>query len=327
MFRRRLIISIIIMVLVSLMICGAAFRSPEVVLDPAKHIVYQGIKADNLIVYFQGNTKAAKELYEDKYFAVYGKIGEISKNQKEVSLLGTTISGDGKIICDTSSDNVKMTVGSFNLGDTVKVYGKLDTTLFQNQVIIKVDRIESVKISVGSTTEYNLINNISVDTEYLMERKLHKGKIKYYIPPEWTKVENNISETGTGSIEGYQYKLNGLNDVAYPESFFVCYFDNSLLASPNDKDKAELIEKAIIANILKQDPAKLNEKFPLKKTDSYYGAKYIYYQDKYNSDTDGYRVEFVFQQDGNEGFVVYLYVYKNADHVDDIMITMRLLEM
>lgn len=313
------------MVLVSLMICGAAFRRPEVVLDPTKHIVYQGIKADNLIVSFQGNTKAAKEQYEDNYFAVYGKIGDISKNHKKISLIGITISGDGKIDCDTSSENVKTTIGKFNKGDNVKVYGKIDTSLIKNQVQMKVDKIELVNTIVGSVTEYNLINDISVDTDYLMEKELHNGKVKYFITPEWSKVESSISGAGNGTIEGYQYNLNELDKTVYPESFFVCYFDNGLLGSPNDKDKTELIEKAIIANILKQDSTKLNEKFPLRKIDTYYGAKYIYYQDKYNSGTDGYHVEFVFQQDGSEGFVVYMYVYKNAEHIDSIMMTMRLL--
>ena len=327
MLKHKWLISFDLLIIASFLICGAAFKSPEVVLDPGKHIVYQGIKADNLIIGYKGNTKSAKEQYEDKYYAVYGKVGDISNNQKEISLIGTVIGDNGKIICDTSSEDIKTTVNSYIIGDNVKVYGRIDSSFFTNQVRIKVDKIEKVNNTNVRSSEYSLINDISVDTEYLIKKELHKGKIKYYVPPEWVKVESNILDTKIGTIDGYQYRLNELSRTVYPESFFVCYFDNGLLASPNDKENTELIEKAIIGNILNQDPVKLKEKFPLKKIESYYGAQYTYYQDKYDSDNDGYHVEFVFQQDGKEGFVVYVYVYKNPDHIDNVMLTMRLLNM
>lgn len=107
---------------------------------------------------------------------------------------------------------------------------------------------------------------------------------------------------------------------------FVCYFDNEEYVDLNDRDSTALIEKAIIANILKEDPAKLRKRFPLKTIDSYYGTRYTYYRDKYtDSLNDGYNVEFAFQQDGKKGIIVYLYVYKNPDHIDSVMLTMRML--
>ena len=38
-------------------------------------------------------------------------------------------------------------------------------------------------------------------------------------------------------------------------------------------------------------------------------------------------MEFVFQPMDTEGIIVYLYVYSDANHVDDIMFLMRLLEI
>ncbi len=327
MFKRKELFFIEIMITASLLLSGSMFKSAEVELDPGKRIVYQSVTADKLIVSYNGNKKSAKEQYEDNYFAVYGKIGEIKKNNKEISLLGTDISGNSKIVCDTSKETIKSVVGSLNSGDLVKAYGQIDSTFISGQVRIEVDRIEKVNAISKSESEYGLASGLSVDKEYLMKKALNKGKIQFFIPPEWTNVETDISAAGNGYIDGYQYRLNELSKTTVPESFFVCYFDNSLLASPNDKDSTELIEKAIIANILKQDPAKLNNKFPLKKIKSYYGPEYTYYQDSYQDSNDGYRVEFVFQPVEKDGVIVYLYVYQNQEHSDNIMLTMRLLEI
>ena len=98
------IIRSIILILVSLALCGSAFKNPDVVMNPQKHIVYQTVKADKLIMsYKSGNAQSARNQYEKKYYAVYGKIGMISNNYKKVFLLGLDISDDQNIICETSN--------------------------------------------------------------------------------------------------------------------------------------------------------------------------------------------------------------------------------
>ena len=59
------IIRSIILMLVSLALGGSAFKNPDVVMDPQKHIVYQTVKADKLIMsYKSGNAQSARNQYE-----------------------------------------------------------------------------------------------------------------------------------------------------------------------------------------------------------------------------------------------------------------------
>ena len=56
-------------------------------------------------------------------------------------------------------------------------------------------------------------------------------------------------------------------------------------------------------------------------------AEYHYYQEEYTSEGgQSYRAEFIFQPDGTNGFIVYLYVYLEKDHLDDVMIFLRMVE-
>ena len=111
---------------------------------------------------------------------------------------------------------------------------------------------------------------------------------------------------------------------AYSESFFVCYFDKKYV-NQNDRDKNKLIEEAIIRDIFKQDNVK--NKFPYKKVKTYYGKNYICYSDTFTKGSDKYEAELIFQEE-KDGIVIYLYINYpgEADHIDDIMFTMRFLE-
>ena len=133
----------------------------------------------------------------------------------------------------------------------------------------------------------------------------------------------NIVLSGLGTMEGYQYCLNEIDSQSVqPESLFVCYFENDKhLLRTSDKSETDLIERAIVKNILKKDPGA-----SLTKKQTYYGTGYHYFQDAYRTALgQNYHAEFVFQPDGTRGMVVYLYVYREKAHLDQVMLTMRLL--
>ena len=93
----------------------------------------------------------------------------------------------------------------------------------------------------------------------------------------------------------------------------------------NDSDETELIEKALVENILGNGGS-----YSSKKVDTYYGSEYVYYIGSYKTAFDtgtGYHTEFIFQADGEDGIVVMLYVYKEAKHLSDILFVSRFLKM
>ena len=93
----------------------------------------------------------------------------------------------------------------------------------------------------------------------------------------------------------------------------------------SDYDETKLIEKAIVENILGNVGI-----FPTKKVTTYYGAEYNYYDGVYKNPLeagDGYRCEFIFEADGEDGIVVVLYVYREAKHVEDVLFLTRFLEV
>lgn len=125
----------------------------------------------------------------------------------------------------------------------------------------------------------------------------------------------------------FQYILSEIptESATEPESFFVCYFDsNAKLKDRGQKRDKKGIRKAIVDNILGED-VKNKE---IKKSETYYGTEYYYYVDAYTDKQEQlHRIEFVFQEAGDEGMVVFLYVYEKEKHLEDILTVMRFLEV
>ena len=254
-----------------------------------------------------------------------GKLSEIAKKHNAVTLVSVSGTQTGTVKCSSSDADVIACIETLSAGDVVKVYGEFSISLIGSHLTMEVSKIEKTDDDAVSGSCFSLLNGKTMDKETMLVRTLAGDKITYYIPEAWSGAEYPIADNELGSIEGYQYRLNEIPSSAavQPESFFVCYFDNKLLKKSSDKSKTELIERAIIANILKKNPDRLD-----KKVNTYYGARYQYYQDAYQDILgEGHHVEFVFQPMDTEGIIVYLYVYSDANHVDDIMFLMRLLEI
>ena len=195
-------------------------------------------------------------------------------------------------------------------------------------VMMAKRKISSKKPVVRSSEIYFTLDGSSFDKAGASERKLKNGRVKYYIPGDWIKIEADIKATELGIIEGYQYVLNkmpgNISDV--PESLFVCYFDKNLLKNTSDIKNTEQVEKAIIQNI---NPDEKIGQFPSANVNTYYGAKYQYYSGKYQRGVgQAYRTEYVFQADGEKGIVMFLYLYPNDNkYLSDVLFTTRFTEI
>ncbi|MBO7340281.1 MAG: hypothetical protein J6U66_09460, partial [Lachnospiraceae bacterium] len=169
------------------------------------------------------------------------------------------------------------------------------------------------------------------DKEKLEKRELKDGLVTFYIPSQFKGVEKNIIKEELGTMEGYQYRLNEIDQHSIkPESLFVCYFSNEQkLLRTSDKGRTEAIEQEIIKNICPDKDLVGNIKTPKRtqKKNTYYDAEYHYYQEEFKSEGgQSYRAEFIFQPDGTNGFIVYLYVDLEKDHLDDVMLFLRMVE-
>lgn len=319
-------ISTFILICLLPFLCGIGlFSGDKVTLDTETHIVYQNIDANTMADEFSQNRSSAKDKYDDKYFLLYGKVVSIEDNYKEIVIAQ---SGKVNITCETSDKPIIEEIKSQGLksGDGVRVYGKVDADFIGYGVDIDIDKVEKSIPSKTSNMVYSTKDKgLSYNFNSLLKKTIPNSSISFYIPPEWESVEHNIKAEELGSLEGYQYRLNYLEPKkAYSESLFVCYFDKKYVKQ-NDRDRNKLIEEAIIRDIFKQE--KVKNKFPYKKVETYYGKNYIYYSDTFTKGTDKYEAELIFQEE-NDGIVIYLYINYpgEADHIDDIMFTMRFLE-
>lgn len=266
---------------------------------------------------------------EDNYdlCSVSGTITEISKNYKKVYIKD---SSSGKaILIDTGKITDK--VRTLQVGDSVQVYGTAEKELLSKEYSIKAANISTNVIPSAGNDTYCLANGRSVKKSDMVQCSLDNGQVKYYVPEYWKseKVELNIQSNGLGYIDGYQYVLNKTpgSDKNEPESFFVCYFkyDGNLLKSTS-RSAAKPIEKAIAENIENG----VIVKFPTREVKTYYDRKYSYYLGQYNDSVqvnDDYYTEYIFEPNGEDGIVMYLYVYKKPSHKDDIMFVTRFLEI
>ncbi len=317
------------LLLLAILLCGFGFSKSEMIMDTEQNVVYQNFSIDKVLTDFEADKASAKAQYNNCRIVICGKVSEITKNSKAVLVSAVNGNQEGTIKCSFSDKDLTAYAKTLSQGDFVKVYGKFSVSIIGGNLNIDVSKIEKTVVNTTIDTCYSLLNGKTIDRESLSVRTLADKKITYYLPNDWSAVEYNIIENDLGVIEGYQYRLNEISQSAavQPESFFVCYFDNQLLKFSGHKSKTDLIERSIIANILNKKAESL-AKFPIKKIDTYYGAKYQYYQDAYRDNLgQGYHVEFAFQKVGMDGILVYLYVYHDANHIDDIMFLMRLLEV
>ncbi len=318
---RKIILSLVILLSV-ITLSGSIIKIPEMTLGVDKNIVYQNESAETFLIRSVSNADNAKKVYHNAYYVFYGTI-RAKLSDKKFYIGSVSTNTKDTLYCVTSDSEVKKAVADLYVGNTVKVYGKMACGL-DGKWTMTVHKMEKSDEDSVSSTAYSVLDGTTLDKVKMISRELNGGKVKFWISEKWEGVEKNLVKDGLGSMEGYQYCLNEIDQQSVqPESFFVCYFSNDKhLLRSGDKKETEGIERAIVKNILKADPGSAN----LQKS-TYYGTTYHYYQSAYKSLLgQNYHAEFVFQPDGTDGFIVYLYIYREKKHQGECMITMRLLE-
>ncbi len=311
-----------------LLLCGFGLINVTVLVDTDKNHVYEYIPAEDILSEYAKNMDAAKAKYKDGYYLITGKIGDVSKKGDKVNIYGSSIS-DGQIICSCPKE-LRAGALNFKKDDSVGIYGKITFSPLDKEIHFNAEKLAAAPSGVRKGT-FCLADGKSIDRNSMISRTLNNGKVSYKIPAAWKGVEHSIIEDGIGTMDGYQYVLNRLPGSTddTPESFFVCYFDNaSRLENQDDKKDTLLIEKAIINNISGDGKADLAR---IRNVSTYYGAKYNYfitsYTDTLDAGNNGYHVEYIFQRDGDDGLVMYLYVYKDAKHLSDVLFVTRFLSI
>lgn len=319
-------------ILMTLCIClsfiGAGwFDGAKVTVDTESNMVYQYRTADEIVSDFKAAPKAAKAKYNGQPVLLYGTVVSVGKDGKNIVVTGlSNTSLTIECICDKG---LRSTAKTYQRGTKVALYGSMEVGLITGDLYLTTDKITALPETALSSDMYYLLDGTEYNKKNSTRVTLHNGAVEYYIPSAWAneKIRHSVKDENLGTMEGYQYVLNKLNPAdPVPESLFVCYFDNSTqLAFAGDSDETKLIEKAIVENILGNVGI-----FPTKKTTTYYGAEYNYYDGVYKNPLEageGYRCEFIFQADGEDGIVVVLYVYREAKHLKDVLFLTRFLEV
>ncbi len=321
------VISLLLLFPVMLCLCGFLFDTVTVMVDTENNHVFEGAYADDVLSDFGKDHDAASKKYKDGYFYISGKTESVFPKGDMLMIVGASVT-DNRIICECSK-SLRAEALKFSPGSGLGVYGRITVDLFDREIHILAEKLVSSPLPLKKGGYY-LIDGTVIDKNLMTERTLRNGNVKYRIPAAWKGVEHSIQNEKLGTIEGYQYVLNQLpgSTDTVPESFFVCYFDNeNKLANTDDKKETKLIEKAIINNISGEGKGNSARS---RDVTTYYGAKYNYYITDYTDEmaagNNGYHVEYIFQKNGDDGLVMYMYVYKNAKHLSDVLLVTRFLE-
>ncbi len=329
--RKKTCLLLAILLLASFVFSGAIFQTPEMTMDTEINPIYRNESVEYFLLRQKTASDVVKKEYLNQYFVMLGKVKGRNADGKQLKLGMILNNSSETLTCNAGNDEIAEAIKGLLLGDYVKVYGKMTMGVFDGKWTMTVDKVEKTFDKTISRTAYSALSGRTVDTEEMETRTLNNGAIKYYLPSGWSGVEKNLRTEKLGDLEGYQYRLNEIDKQSVtPESLFVCYFDNDeMLLRSSDKTRTEAIEQAIVKNILGEKNILGIEATPkrkLKKTTSY-GAEYHYFQEGYSSELGpNYHAEFIFQPDGNKGFVIYLYVYQKKSHIDDVMLLLRTLE-
>ncbi len=315
-------IPVLCMVLIVTCLSGGSGLLQDVPLDTAKHIIYQRIMADDLLTAFTRDGNAAKTKYSGKYFCVLGKAEDALSTGGGFTVNGVNKTFSDVIYCTGNTGSYTM-----NKGDTVLVSGEVRFTAGNPlQFQIEIAGVKKTTEKSVSTDEYCFADSDKVVNKKSMNaRSLGYGKAKIYIPDSWKRAEGGIEELGLGTADGYQYRLSDTkgSTAGNTEQLFVFYLDNYEYVKPQDMEKTWKIEKAVIENIVPNPDIFFLEWF-LPTESNTYGITLQYYETAYK----GYNLEFVFARDGDDGFVCFMYLYRQKPvFLDDILFTLRFLEL
>lgn len=312
---------------VGTMVSGAA---NSLVLDAARTVVYQNIEAETILRVFQLGHVMAQRAYDGESYVVYGEISSKAQDQKSFTLRGG--SERGVITCESS--RIIGGLENLQIGDRVKVYGKVNVAVesevffwIEPAVTMSVDKVEKTTASQALRSTFSLLDGTGRNKDSMEQRTIGENAFVYYIPEAWAAVESELP-----NVAGYQYKLNNLSGKGAAESLFLFYVDGSCLERSGDISKTTQVQKAIIRNILGSNSLKIRPEWSLLDSDIWMSqieagyCKFTGYSGWYTDpNRQNYRVEFLFLPSDGKGIRALLYVYKTAEHANDILFMMRMM--
>ena len=301
-----------------------------VTLDTNANKVYYDTKANDIITLFEANAEMCKNKYDGDYLTIIGQIDSKKSNNKSIDITSIGVDGNAVITCTTTNSSYIDKIDGMNVGDTVKVYGKLIVSTFgSGSLKMSLDNITDTEADFVTGTSYSMFDGVReyhFDTTDFKEVSLADGKVNYIVPNSWEYITDNLDKDTFFYCN--QYRLNELADnySTTAESLFVFYFDNDGLVDLNKKGKTEKIEAAIIANIMGFDSKDWVDNFPYTEVKTYYDQDYDYYVSTFVSNTvsKSFHIEFVFTPVGKtDGICGMLYVYLEKNHLQDVLFLMR----
>ncbi len=319
MIRKEKILTVILLLVMAISLNSFTLFNSSVEIDTAANRVYKYVTVEKILSDTANDLKSAQSEYNNKFVLLSAMFENSDSN-------GLSVIDEKFKSVECSFEKNKPISLKFAFKEKIAVFGKVSYSSGTPK-LVQVRKVISAP-AVRSSDIYFTLDGTSFDKTAATERTLNGGRVKYYIPSGWKKIEANITEKELGIIEGYQYVLNKMpgNTSDVPESLFVCYFDKDLLKNTSDIKSTELVEKAIIRNI---NPDEKIGSFPSATINTYYGARYQYYCGKYQKGIgQAYRTEYVFQTDGENGLIMFLYLYPNDNkYLSDVILTARFTEI
>ena len=317
-------ISFFLFPVIYVLLCGFSLNKKSVDIDTEKNKVYQYTTVDKIEGAFKEDKKAAAIRFEDSYLLLLGTVDGVYDNGKRISITGS--SKKYTIDCPCAKE-IRDQVSRLSVGSKMAFYGRFSVDPIDKEHHFTVEKYIDIPKNAVPEDTFFLSDGTAYNYTDSVKKELGGGRVSFRIPEGLKDVEVDIKESGLGSIEGYEYILNetGNTKKGDPEYLFVCYFDKKLLKESSDIKRAADVEKAIVENIEGEAG-----RFPTLKKKTYYGAQYTYYRGVYKESIldpgKGYHTEYIFQEDGDNGIAVLIYVYTTPNHLSDVIFTARFLE-
>ncbi|MCR5675641.1 MAG: OB-fold putative lipoprotein [Lachnospiraceae bacterium] len=303
---------------VTMLLSGFSLSS-NVTLDPERNRIYREVSAEEMIKALADNEALAEKTYDGQYLAIRGIVKEVSGNGRTVTVAPyKEQKGDASVRVGFYDEALRADAAGFVPGDPVCVCGRASFSRLPSASLNvtgqKIERATGTGAS-GAAGIFRFLNGERVDAQALEKRSSQNSEVIWTIPGQWKRVETVTDD----------YRLYRLNELpgeqkSEPEQLYVFYFDNEkYLLDLNDRTRTTEIEKAIIKNILPNERIGFG-RFPKRR--DVYGHAFHYYDTGYG----GYHAEFAFTPDQDNGVFCLLYIYETSDHLDDILMLMRLLE-
>ncbi|MCR5501582.1 MAG: OB-fold putative lipoprotein [Lachnospiraceae bacterium] len=322
---RRKTISIALLLILGVILCGAGFSKNDPKLIPERRPVYQREDLTLLCGEFRKSPSEAERLYGGHEIVTEGIL-------KEKKGDGTSfILSDGTELIPVSGAR-KTDLMKIDPGENVYVYGVLRTDP-EKKALFLIGATHVIKGSrSGLRDDHYIYKGKSWSSKNTTEETLLDGKIRYRIPASWKGVELPEEEKdrilNIDHAEGTGYVLNGLKGKDQAECFFIFWFSfEKYLKNGSDRSEIPGVERAIITNICPDENlswynSTAHYSFPTRSETASYGRTFDHYVAVYGT----HRVEYVFTP-MMDGLCVLMYVYNGDDSsVDDILYVMRTLE-